>query len=78
MPALVSRLTPGKIRRRLADAEGRFAVLVVDQRRSLFQVIAARAGRAEADVAPGEVTGYGAFPDRRAALDPDTETSDVA
>jgi len=40
----------------LADADGRFAMLAIDQRGSLFSMIAARTGRAEADVADAEMT----------------------
>ena len=52
------RLTPGKARRlrRLADADGRFAMLAIDQRGSLFKMIAARTGRTKADVADEEMT----------------------
>ena len=52
------RLTPGKVRRlrRLADADGRFSMLAIDQRGSLSKMIAARTGRAEADVADEEMT----------------------
>jgi tagatose 1,6-diphosphate aldolase len=52
------RLAPGKIRRlrRLADADGRFAMLAIDQRGSLLSMIAAQTGRAEAEVTAEEMT----------------------
>lgn len=58
MPDPSPRLSPGKARRlaRLAGPDGRFAMLAIDQRRSLFRQIADAHGRPETDVATAEVT----------------------